>query len=122
MSKNSGETKFRVSFQQRFRKGYAADQLENIRETLEAVWITIAGRSIVVDSNDISIEVAGDELRVAFALPDEIAAQLTIDGATMFIKPDGLPDAFRDVLSFPTVDNPIAIASDSVRFVGKQCG
>lgn len=118
----SGESNFWFSFQQRFRRGYAADQLENIRETLEAVWITIAGRSAVVDSNEIRVEVAGDELRVEFALPEEISAQLTVDGATMFIKPDGLPDAYRDVLNFPSVDHPVAIAADSVRFVGRRCG
>ncbi len=118
----SGEPRFRFSFQQRFRSGYAADQLENIRETLESVWVTIAGRSAVVDSDEILIEAAGDELKVEFVLPGDISAQLTVDGATMFIKPDGLPDAYRDVLSFPSVDHPVAIAADSVRFIGKRCG
>lgn len=110
-----------ANFTEKFRSGYAADQLINIQDTLEAMWITIAGRAMLVESSEFRISSSEDNLIIEVALPHELARQLTVAGATIVVKPDGLPDAYRDVLSFPKADNPLVIDSELMRHIGMDC-
>lgn len=113
--------KIYINFIQTFRSGYAAEQLENIRDSLEAIWITIAGRARLVDGSDLDVSYVQDDLVIRVALPHELGRQLTVAGATIFVKPDGLPDAYRDVLRSPNTGNPLVIDAELMRLLSQDC-
>ena len=110
-----------ASFIQTFRSGYVAEQLENIRDSLQSVWITVAGRSRLVEGSELNVSNVADDLVIRILLPHELGRQLTVAGATMFVKPDGLPDAFRDVLSSPSTLNPLTMDAELMRLLNKDC-